>query len=372
MKKVLFLKILLSTLFLTGQNKTELKGYVKNIKSDTLILAKSHEDLRYNGVEIPISEDKEFNFNLEHENIEEYSLVYKSDLQNGAWRPILFFPNGNKIEFELYPTNEFQNNTIIGDKLGEQKKKYQEQLGKKFKEKGNEIYGKIFQLEKDSEEFTKLKPRLDSLNRELLAFQYNYFLNQSDILSLNEYVNLLQDANQMMISPKLFKKYQEYYLQKLPNHPLTERANNLYIAISSLKVGQNYIDITFNDENNKLLRLSDLIMKEKITILDLWSPWCGPCIRKSKLLKENYSKISNEIQIVGVVGGVDEKLKAKKAINRFEYPWENYLEISNKNKIWEKYGIANSGGAQFLIDSEGKILSINPKLEEILKLTNKK
>ncbi len=372
MKKIILLNILLSTLILTAQHKTELKGYVKNIKSDTLILAKSHEDLRYNGIEIPITEGKEFKFILDHQNIEEYCFVYKSDLKKGTWRPINFFPNGNTIEFELYPSNEFENNKIIGDKLSEQKKEYYEQVAKKFQEKGNEIFGKIFHLKKDSEEFTKLKPRLDSLNRELLAFQYNYFLNRSDILNLNEYVNLLRDANQMMISPELFKKYQEYYLQKLPNHPLTERANNLYIALSSIKVGQSYIDISFNDGKNNLLKLSDLIDKEKFTIIDLWSPWCGPCIRKSKLLKENYSKISNDIQIIGIVGGVDEKQKAVTAINRFEYPWVNYLEISNKNKIWEKYGITNSGGAQFLIDKKGMILSINPKLEEILKLINKK
>lgn len=373
MKKLILIKLLLSTVLLSGQNTTEIKGFVKNIDIDTLVIAKTHQDFRYNGIEIPVQKGKLFKHLLKHNYIEEYSIVYKSDLKNGAWRPINFFPNSKTIEFELYPTSQYNNNKIIGDNLGERKIKYQEQFGEKFLDIGNEIYGKIFQLNEGSDEYNKAKSRLDSLNREVLLFQHNYFLKDESILGLNEYVYLLNNANQMMISSELLKDYQGFYLRKEYDHPLIERANNLYAALSDeIKVGRQYVDVALTDGKNNSLMLSELLIEKKYTILDLWSPWCSPCIGKSKILKQNYSKIKTNTQIIGVIGGISEIEKAENAINRLAYPWKNYIELSDINQIWEKYGIANSGGAQFLIDKEGKILAINPKLEELIKTVNGK
>lgn len=375
MKKLIFVQLLLTSFFVIGQNVTKIKGFVKNIDKDTLILAQAHKDFRYSGTEIPVKEGKMFQYTLKHKYIEEYAFVYKSDLKKGHWRPIQFFPNGKTIDFELYPLNEYDKNKIIGDKLREKKIKYLHVFSEKFAKLGNDIYGKLFQLKKDSEQYNKTKSRLDSLNKAVLAFQYNYFLNDNNILGLNTYVYLLKSAKNMLISPDFFKNYQSLYLRKENNHPLFKRAINLYTDLfNEIKVGQKYVDITLTDKKNNSLKLSELIKrkKKKYTILDLWSPWCSPCIRKSNLLKQNYQKINTNVQIIGVVGGISEVEKAVNAISRFAYPWKNFAEISNKNRIWEKYGIANSGGAQFLINKDGKILAINPNIEKLLKIIKDK
>ena len=373
MKKLILIKLLLSTVILLGQNTTEIKGFINNIDIDTLVIAKTYQDFRYNGIEIPVQKGKLFSYFLKHKYIEEYSIVYKSDVKKGHWRPINFFPNGKIIKFELYPTSEYINNKIIGDNLRELKIKYQEQFGKKFSKIGNEIYGKIFQLKKGSVLYNKAKSRLDSLNREALLFQYYYFLNDESILGLNEYVYLLKNAKQMMISSDILKEYQEFYLKKEFDHPLIERAINLYTALSNkIKIGKQFIDVALTDEKNISLNLSELIKENKYIILDLWSPWCGSCVRKSKTLKQNFSRIKTNAKIIGVIGGINEIEKAEKAINRLAYPWKNFIELSDRNQIWKKYDIANSGGAQFLINNEGEILAINPKLEELIKIINGK
>lgn len=176
----------------------------------------------------------------------------------------------------------------------------------------------------------------------------------------------------MLISSEILKEYQGFYLKKEYDHPLIERAINLYATLSDeIKVGKQFVDVTLTDEENNSLKLSELLKENKYIILDLWSPWCGPCIRKSKILKKNYSRIKTNAKIIGVIGGINEIEKAENAINRLAYPWKNYIEVSDKNQVWEKYGIANSGGAQFLINNEGQILAINPKLEELIKIVNK-
>ncbi|AGC78572.1 thiol-disulfide isomerase/thioredoxin [Nonlabens dokdonensis] len=373
MKKLILIKLILSTVILSGQNTTEIRGFIKNIDIDTLIIAKAFQDFRYNGIEIPVQKEELFKYVLKHKYIEEYSIVYKSDLKKGAWRPIIFYPNSKTIEFEIYPTSEYHKNKIIGDDLGERKIKYQLQFGQKFSNIGNEIYGRIFQLKKGTDSYNEAKSRLDSLNREAILFQHNYFLNDESILGLNEYVYLLKNANQMMISPEILKEYQGFYLKKEYDHPLIERAINLYANLSDeIEVGKLFVDVTLIDQESNSTKLSELLKEDKFIILDLWSPWCGPCIRKSKLLKQNYSIIKRNAKIIGVIGGINEIEKAENAINRLDYPWKNFIEVSDKNQIWEKYGIANSGGAQFLINNEGKILAINPKLEQLLKIINEK
>lgn len=372
MKKIILLKLLITTFLVSGQTITELKGIVKNIDKDTLVIVQSYKDVRYSGVEIPVQNGKMFQYSLMHDATEEYSIIYKSDIKNGAWKPIRFFPNGKTIAFELYPTQEYSKNKVIGDALREQQLKYQQAFSEKFSKLGDAIYGKIFQLKKDSDEYKKVKIRLDSLNEAALAFQHNYFLNDDSILGLNEYVYLLQNAEGMMISPDYFKEYQDYYLRKRFDHPLIERAVNLYVALSEVKVGHKFIEIDITDRKNKSVKLSELMDKKKYIILDLWAPWCGPCIRKSNLLKQNYSTIKTNAKIIGIVGGVDDIKKAENAIHLLEYPWENYVEIADKHQIWEKYGIANSGGAQFVIDKEGTIVAINPEIEDIKKIIDKK
>lgn len=57
-----------------------------------------------------------------------------------------------------------------------------------------------------------------------------------------------------------------------------------------------------------------------------------------------------------------------KAIEKDKYPWLNLIELENKNRIWDKYNISNSGGSTFLIDTRGIILAIHPDAEELDKI----
>ena len=53
------------------------------------------------------------------------------------------------------------------------------------------------------------------------------------------------------------------------------------------------------------------------------------------------------------------------AIDQDNSPWNNYVEIKDQNKIWERYNISNSGGQVFVINNKGTILAIRPRIEEL-------
>jgi peroxiredoxin len=55
---------------------------------------------------------------------------------------------------------------------------------------------------------------------------------------------------------------------------------------------------------------------------------------------------------------------AERVIQRHNFPWKNLVDLRGTEKVWEKYGLGNSGGAAFLIDENGIIVAINPTAEE--------
>ena len=116
----LFLGILLKA---QDTNTILLKGKIFNKDTDTLLLLKSFQDTRYQGIEIPINPDNTFQYELAIDNIEEYSFIFKSEYLD-AFRPIYFYPDKNTISFKLYPSEEFDKNKINGSYLTDEKAKF--------------------------------------------------------------------------------------------------------------------------------------------------------------------------------------------------------------------------------------------------------
>ena len=47
------------------------------------------------------------------------------------------------------------------------------------------------------------------------------------------------------------------------------------------------------------------------------------------------------------------------------YPWQSLLELNDENQVWRKNGVGNGGGAMYLIDRTGTILSTSTEAEEL-------
>ena len=69
--------------------------------------------------------------------------------------------------------------------------------------------------------------------------------------------------------------------------------------------------------------------------------------------------------VVGVARERDNDAAMRKAIQTDGYSWLNLLELNDRTKLWERYGIGNAGGATVLVDREGKILAVNPTADEV-------
>ena len=129
----------------------------------------------------------------------------------------------------------------------------------------------------------------------------------------------------------------------------------------------------------KLLALNDITSKNKVTIVDFWAAWCGPCRRENPNLVRIYEKYHDKgLEIVGVsLDGSSKQTDAKaawiKAIKDDGLTWKQVSNLKYfQDPIAQSYSI-NAIPATFVLDQEGKIIgkelrgqALEDKIAELL------
>ena len=66
-------------------------------------------------------------------------------------------------------------------------------------------------------------------------------------------------------------------------------------------IGQQMPEFTLNTPEGEPLNVMDEVKKNKMTILDFWASWCGPCRQEMPFMKELYAKYKDKgLGIVGI------------------------------------------------------------------------
>ena len=164
-----------------------------------------------------------------------------------------------------------------------------------------------------------------------------------------------------------FEPYLTLYHDKLinyyPGHPILDQIATAEAAYR-LQPGKPYIDYTVRNTDGQLVPISTLT-KGKVALIDLWASWCGPCRRHSIAMIPVYEKYKNKGFTVIAIAREQKADAMQKAMERDGYPWPSLLELNDENGVWRKNGADNSGGAMYLIDCDGTILSTSTDAEEL-------
>lgn len=189
-------------------------------------------------------------------------------------------------------------------------------------------------------------------NRTLVGLYYLFNCAQSAKRHGDGYVQRVADV------------YNAHYAGLFVDNAMSGRMRN-WIASLQIRVGGKFIDFTAPDVDGKEHRLSDEI-KGKVALIDLWASWCGPCRRKSKSMIPLYETYKDKgFTVVGVARERDSDAAMRKAVQQDAYPWLNMLEIDDRIRLWERYGVGQSGGRTVLVDATGTILALDPTAEEV-------
>lgn len=138
-------------------------------------------------------------------------------------------------------------------------------------------------------------------------------------------------------------------------------------AARRLKLVGNPLELAGTKLDGAPFELSSL--KGKVVLVDFWATWCGPCIAEHPNVKKNYEKYREAgFEVVAV--SIDEDREALETfVKEKETPWITLheKEAGGKNPATDKYGIL-SIPAMFLVDREGKVLSLRARGAELDRL----
>lgn len=334
--------------------------------ADTLVLLQVFEDVRYQGIKIPTQEDSLFSASFAVDGIEEYKLVFLNDHKNGGWRPIRFFTDAESIQFELYDLPNADKTRVNGSYLTDKSVDFKEAVMERWYPE----FMKLEEMQKAGESMDVLKHIQDSLMVQMTIWQQKVLNDYPDEVALSEYYHSLDNYHDNTLLAPVLKSWHEYWTNKPWVNSTSDVIADLYQTNVEKIVNSKFQDFRLYGSNGEGELLSSKFTEDGFVLLDLWAPWCSPCIKKSRNVLNNLDAIqSNAVKVIGVIGGVPtmEKYEADKL--RFPYPWPVYPEVDDAQKIWQKYGFENGGGGQVLINGSGMIVAINPSVEEILSLT---
>lgn len=113
------------------------------------------------------------------------------------------------------------------------------------------------------------------------------------------------------------------------------------------------------DLEGKPVSLTDY--RGKVLLLDFWAVWCGPCIGEMPNIKEVYEKYHDKgFDVIGISLDNDETV-LREFIKDNRLPWRQIFDGEGwSGPLAEKYGV-RSIPAPFLLDQEGKVISVNAR-----------
>ena len=356
-----------------GAIKCTLKGEViDRPHSSRIMLMKEGENLRAGKRKyIPINNGKfEYVLNCDHEEF--YSLTFWDEYSQGGWRPVKFISEQGIINFTLHAFDQYEMNIIEGGKLNKEYLDYENEASNKHDElkpdkSVNEKWEQISEggwINPSNEHLFYQILREDSTYQEWLRWNLQYAMEHPTIVGYSILVTETRDGKERINDILPYADvYQTIFAPKYPNHPYTAKMIDLLTG-SSFKAGVPFVDFIAVDFTGNPVKLSERIAG-KSAVLHLWASWCGPCRQKGKELIPVYEEFRDKgFTIVGVARERNIST-AEAAVKLDKYPWENLVELNDVEQIWVKYGIGNAGGSVFLIDEKGIIVAVNSSIDEI-------
>lgn len=123
------------------------------------------------------------------------------------------------------------------------------------------------------------------------------------------------------------------------------------------KLGENTLpDLKLNDVNGKLVNVADLGKTGKITVLDFWATWCGPCKKELNNISEVYDDWKKKYNVTIVAVSTDDSRSSTKVKPYADGQRWTYDILLDVNQDLKRQLNIQSVPFVLVVDQKGKIV----------------
>jgi thiol-disulfide isomerase/thioredoxin len=299
-------------------------------------------------------------------SVEEPSIYFL--LVDGKPGNFVFMLENSNINIDL-DQKVLMNSKITGSESNIIYEAFQEGM-LEFKEESESIIAVFKELRENPNPKTKdsITKVMDDLRQRQTAYPLNFIQDNSDsyfslnLIQLESSRPGFDIANYM----KVFESFPEHLKTSKKGLVVKQKLDELYKEyekLSYLNIGKVAPSFESQTPDGKILKLDDI--KGKVTIIDFWAAWCGPCRRENPNVVKVYNKYhSKGLEIIGVsLDGAPNQKDPKKAwlaaIEKDGLEWNHVSGLKYfRDPVAELYNI-KSIPATFILDAEGKIVAKN-------------
>lgn len=354
MKKILFaLSLLLSMNSLAQQQGYTIRGTAEGtVDGDTVYLCNITNFFAINRIDSTIVKDGEYLFKGEFPGC---AFRYIMPTHNGSNKGLAFAAimlENADITVKSFLSEKKQDAIVTG---GQNTQLWQEfkKIQKKWSEKEADYWLTTRDTTVSKAQQQAAQHSLDSLIL-LQKEEENEFM----IAHLPApYCDIILGSNFKSLYPEKQKKVMALFKEKSPETPNYKRLVAEMEAIAPTAVGQHYTDFAMPDPEGNELKISQVVEKNKYTLVDFWASWCGPCRAEMPNVVEAYNQYHDKgFEVVGV--SLDNKKDAwVEAIGKLEMPWPQMSDLKGWQSEGAKIYSVRAIPANVLINQKGEIIA---------------
>lgn len=149
------------------------------------------------------------------------------------------------------------------------------------------------------------------------------------------------------------------------NRPAMKQLEQTLKGASRYDIGGKLEDFKMKNLDGKETSIMDLVKRHKVTVIDFWASWCGPCRSEMPSMVEMYKKLSG--RGMGIVGiSLDEQHEAwASAVKKLGMAWPQLSDLKGWQNEAAKMFNVTSIPFTVIVDKDGNILNKNLRGKEL-------